>query len=116
VRNAAAESGEPILPLTEWILTRPSVKKFTINELWAQTIYRETFRMAAMQNWAKSNIDVLLCPPTPGPAALLGTTKVRHQLVFYHSDLTGSTGVTRTVRACVALHDLTDFYIRLQCS
>lgn len=33
--NVIRESGEPMLPLTEWIINQPGVKKLTIQELWA---------------------------------------------------------------------------------
>jgi amidase len=75
VRAAAAESGEPIFPLTEHILNWPTVKKFTIAELWAATNHREEFRMEVAAYWLKSGIDVLLCLATPGPAPKLETTK-----------------------------------------
>jgi hypothetical protein len=34
VRARAAASGEPVLPLTEWVITLPSVKNHTVHELW----------------------------------------------------------------------------------
>lgn len=30
----AATSQEPILPLTEWLITRPEVKERSLHELW----------------------------------------------------------------------------------
>lgn len=33
-RKVLAESGEPALPLTEWIMTQPGVKKLSMQELW----------------------------------------------------------------------------------
>lgn len=34
IRERAAVTGEPILPLTEWVITRPTVKDHTMDELW----------------------------------------------------------------------------------
>lgn len=42
--KAINESGEPALPLTEWILNRPQSKRRTIEESWALNVERESYR------------------------------------------------------------------------
>lgn len=34
LKEMAAKSQEPILPLTEWLITRPEVKDRTLHEQW----------------------------------------------------------------------------------
>ncbi|ORX39578.1 amidase signature domain-containing protein [Kockovaella imperatae] len=74
VREAIKASGEPILPLTQWILDQGA------GELSATDVIdlnnRRTAHQAAYHKWfASLQIDVLLCPPAPGPAPKLGTSK-----------------------------------------
>lgn len=73
VRNLAAASGEPILPLTEWVLS--AAKDTPATELFELTIKRDNFRAAYNAYWNELGIDALLAPPYPGPAPQLGTSK-----------------------------------------
>ncbi|KAJ6530042.1 amidase signature domain-containing protein [Mycena vulgaris] len=75
VREKAAVTGEPVLPLTEWVITRPSVKNHTIHELWEMNIRRETLRGEYLAHYNAQNVDVVLCPAGAGPAPALGTCK-----------------------------------------
>jgi hypothetical protein len=34
LREVAAAAQEPILPLTEWLITQPVIKDLTLHELW----------------------------------------------------------------------------------
>ncbi|KAJ6456585.1 amidase signature domain-containing protein [Mycena vitilis] len=73
VRERAA--GEPLLPLTEWALTRPTVKNHTIHELWAMNLRREALRAEYLEHYNSQNVDFVLCPVGAGPAPALGTAK-----------------------------------------
>ncbi|KAJ7123877.1 amidase signature domain-containing protein [Mycena crocata] len=75
IRDRAAVTGEPILPLTEWVITRPTVKDHTIYELWELNLRRETLRAQSLEHYNSQNVDVVLCPVGPGPAPVLGTSK-----------------------------------------
>ncbi|KAF3150202.1 hypothetical protein TWF594_010082 [Orbilia oligospora] len=77
-RAAMAETNEPILPLSEWILTQPKVPKppgHSMNDLWGLTLERDDFRRNFVARWNESGIDVLLCPVGPGVAPRLNTAK-----------------------------------------
>ncbi|KAJ7631586.1 amidase signature domain-containing protein [Mycena polygramma] len=75
VRERAAVTGEPILPLTEWVITHPKVKDHNMHELWDLNLRREALRAEYLQHFNSQNVDVVLCPVGPGPAPLLGTSK-----------------------------------------
>jgi len=75
VRARAAATGEPVLPLTEWVITRPSVKDHTIHELWELNLRREALRAEYLQHYNAQTVDVVLCPAGAGPAPALGTCK-----------------------------------------
>ncbi|KAJ7888572.1 amidase signature domain-containing protein [Mycena olivaceomarginata] len=75
VRARAAASGEPVLPLTEWVITLPSVKNHTVHELWEMNLRREALRAEYLQYYNAQNVDVVLCPAGAGPAPVLGTCK-----------------------------------------
>ncbi|KAJ6542091.1 amidase signature domain-containing protein [Mycena vulgaris] len=75
VRARAAVNGEPLLPLTEWVITRPTVKDHTIAELWELNVRREVLRAQFLEHYNSQNVDVVLCPVGPGSAPPLGTAK-----------------------------------------
>ncbi|KAM0263954.1 hypothetical protein ACHAQJ_000989 [Trichoderma viride] len=83
-----AESGEPLLPLTEWIIKQnPGVKKLSRDELEYWLEEREEFRMEYSQYWNKTGIlneatgtwentvDAVICPVAPGVATRHNTAK-----------------------------------------
>ncbi|KAJ7232166.1 amidase signature domain-containing protein [Mycena haematopus] len=74
-REKAAVVGEPILPLTEWVTTLPSVKNHTVHELWEMNIRREALRAQYLEHYNAQSVDVVLCPAGAGPAPALGTCK-----------------------------------------
>ncbi|CAK5277956.1 unnamed protein product [Mycena citricolor] len=75
VRARAAVNGEPLLPLTEWVLTRPRVKSNTVSELWQLHVERDGLRAAYLEHWNSQGVDLVLCPVGPTPAPVLGTSK-----------------------------------------
>lgn len=69
------QSGEPILPLTRFIIhEQPSVKNLSQEELWARCRERDQYREKYAAAWTKTGaedgqeIDVILCPPSYGAA------------------------------------------------
>ena len=78
-------AGEPILPLTKFIVEeQPNVKKRTIQEYWKLCSERETYREAYAEHWSKTatdaktgegEVDVIVCPTTPGCAPLHETAR-----------------------------------------
>ncbi|KAH7160475.1 amidase signature domain-containing protein [Dactylonectria estremocensis] len=68
-------AGEPVLPLTKFILhEQPTVKELTQHELWKLCAERDAYRAAYAHAWnetGKDNgneVDVILCPPSFGAA------------------------------------------------
>ncbi|EPT05414.1 hypothetical protein FOMPIDRAFT_130741 [Fomitopsis schrenkii] len=75
VKNTLAANGEPLKPLTEWVLSNPLVREHTISELWELCVRRDAYRTAYLKHWNSFHIDVLLCPVGPGPAPRHDTAK-----------------------------------------
>jgi Asp-tRNA(Asn)/Glu-tRNA(Gln) amidotransferase A subunit family amidase len=75
------QGGEEMLPLTEWIMSRPGVKEHTHDELNDILVRRNKYRTAYARHWLaqeekhERKIDVVLCPVGPGPAPKLETSK-----------------------------------------
>ncbi|KAK6527540.1 hypothetical protein TWF694_004523 [Orbilia ellipsospora] len=72
------KSGEPILPLTEWIVTLPSVPKppgLIIQDLWKLKSDVTKIQTTYAAKWLAAGIDVLLAPAAPGVAPRLQTAK-----------------------------------------
>ena len=80
-RNIMADVGEQPLPLTEWILNQPNVKKRTWIEMNELICERETYRARYAQTWNERetslncSIDCLIAPVAPCAAPLHGTSK-----------------------------------------
>ncbi|CCG80781.1 Putative amidase C550.07 [Taphrina deformans PYCC 5710] len=76
-----ALGGEPMLPLTEYLLSQPGVRMYNAKENDALLLQRNAYRTKYAQHWldqeeqAGGKIDVILCPVSPGPAPKLGTSK-----------------------------------------
>ncbi|KAK7917928.1 hypothetical protein PG985_009802 [Apiospora marii] len=95
------ESGEPILPLTKFIIEeQPTVKELTQHELWKESepqclisllpfvltfsklcVERDEYRARYAQAWSKTGneghreVDVILCPPSFGAATPHGQSR-----------------------------------------
>ncbi|KAI9815959.1 MAG: hypothetical protein M1827_001951 [Pycnora praestabilis] len=84
---AMEASGEPMMPLTEFILKNPNVKSHSIADLWSWHIKRDAYKSEYAQHWNSTAtstgpmgepegvVDVILCPVGPGPAPILETSK-----------------------------------------
>ncbi|KAK7468691.1 hypothetical protein VKT23_003194 [Stygiomarasmius scandens] len=68
-------AGEPLLHLTEWVLDLPEVKDHTTHEHWTLHMDRDNLKKAYGDHWNSQKVDAVLCPPLPGPAQALQTTK-----------------------------------------
>ncbi|KFY94401.1 hypothetical protein V500_03300 [Pseudogymnoascus sp. VKM F-4518 (FW-2643)] len=69
------KSGEPLLPLTKWIVQKqPTVKELTQHELWKLCLQRDQYRTMYAKAWTDTGkddgqeIDVIICPPNFGAA------------------------------------------------
>ncbi|GAW23440.1 hypothetical protein ANO14919_129990 [Xylariales sp. No.14919] len=74
-KAALETSGEPILPLSKWILDNPYVQEHTIQTLWEAIKERDAYRAAYAALWNERAVDVILCPAGPGVAPKLGTAR-----------------------------------------
>ena len=83
-----AQSGEPMLPLVEWIMKEnPGVKKLTREELEYWLEEREEYRIEYAEHWNRTGhldeatgswvgvVDALICPVAPGVATRHDTAK-----------------------------------------
>ena len=89
IRTLAKATGEPLLPLTQFIMAEPFVRSDTVgqaemttSEVWSQVRTREAFRKEFLAQWNQLGLDCLLCPvmssvaPRPGKIRYWGYTSV----------------------------------------
>lgn len=85
-RAAIASSDEPWRPLSEFIIKdQPTVREYSISEVWQLTLRRDEYRAAYAKVWNDSHslgdstspypVDVILCPAGPGAAPPLNHAK-----------------------------------------
>lgn len=79
---AIALSGEPLRPLSKWILTdNPHVREHTIRSLWDAIIARQDYRGRYAALWNETArvdgqaVDAILCPVGPGVAPKLDNAR-----------------------------------------
>jgi len=75
VHEVLDSTGEPILPLTEWVIESDKVKDHDAQGIWKLFHDRNAYRQRYSSHWNASNVDVLLCPAFPGVAARHDTSK-----------------------------------------
>ncbi|EPS43680.1 hypothetical protein H072_2341 [Dactylellina haptotyla CBS 200.50] len=78
IHGELAKTGEPILPLTEWVITQATTPKppgFNIQGLWEFKDRAGDFKRSYSAQWRAAGIDVLLTPVGPGVAPQHGTSK-----------------------------------------
>ncbi|OJA12850.1 hypothetical protein AZE42_02428 [Rhizopogon vesiculosus] len=75
VRRILTESGEEMLPLTEWVISPPHVRDHDAAQVWKLRDERDAFRREYSDHWWSQNVDVVLCPPFPGTASRHDTAK-----------------------------------------
>lgn len=75
IRNWLKQTGEPMLPLIEWVLNLPGVEKLDIHELWSRNVEKGQYQGEYLDHWNSMNIDVLLCPASAGAANPHGKSK-----------------------------------------
>ena len=90
--EAINASGEPILPLSTWIMTEnPNVKDHDMSQFFDVVIKRDEYRAEYLRHWnatatdmaedavgkrtGSGEVDVILCPAGPGVAPKHGTSK-----------------------------------------
>ncbi|POR33545.1 hypothetical protein TPAR_06248 [Tolypocladium paradoxum] len=68
-RQLLAEAGEPVLPLTEWILADASrVPELDSSGVLQLRLDRDQFRCNFAQHWESQDVDLVICPSFVGPA------------------------------------------------
>ncbi|KAK4703520.1 hypothetical protein P7C70_g2701, partial [Phenoliferia sp. Uapishka_3] len=79
IRALCAAGGEPLHPLTEWLLTsageKPVEEISDMHKLWELNIERDSYRSAFAEHWNEQKVDFVLCPLAPYPAPPHGTAK-----------------------------------------
>lgn len=75
VRDHLAATGEPMLPLTEWIL-KDATSEVGVAGLLDMRVKRDIFRQEFVAHWNAQGVDVLICPAFVGPAC-------EHESAFY---------------------------------
>lgn len=86
-RTAMSQSGEQMLPMTEWLLNSPHIRSLEMGQLWELTQERELYRNNYAKLWNDTAtgttesglptgmVDVILCPVGPGAAPPLNNAK-----------------------------------------
>ena len=68
VKAHLAKTGEPMLPLTQWILKDAEGPEGTASDGLQQRVVRDKFRCDFAAHWTAQDVDVVVCPVFVGPA------------------------------------------------
>lgn len=76
IRKTCRAGGEPLAPLTEWILNECESSALLVGKtMQSRKAARDTFRQVYAAHWRRAGVDVVVSPVTPSTAPLLGTSK-----------------------------------------
>ena len=76
IRKICATSGEPLRPLSEWILNECAQnEKLVAETLQGRKAARDEFQEAYCDHWNASGVDAVIAPVTPSVAPPLNTTR-----------------------------------------
>ncbi|KAI9047341.1 hypothetical protein LZ554_008788 [Drepanopeziza brunnea f. sp. 'monogermtubi'] len=82
VKDLIARGGEPLLPLTDWLINNnDNVKYRSVEEVWDLKSKRNNYRNRYNALWLATGatdahpVDAILCPAGPGPAPPHGNAK-----------------------------------------
>lgn len=75
VYEQIAKTGEPVVPLTDWIISQGGGVDRPKEEAYGVVARRDAFRSELAEYWHKQNVDVVLTPVGPSPAPRHGTAK-----------------------------------------
>jgi amidase len=71
VQQALKDGGEPMYPLTEWILRDASARgPLSAAEVFELRCQRDQFRGEFAAHWADQDVDLVICPAFVGPACV----------------------------------------------
>ncbi|KAH7009617.1 amidase signature domain-containing protein [Ilyonectria destructans] len=76
VKARLAATGEPMFPLTQWIIKDAEGAELTASGVLEQRIARDEFRCNFARHWEAQDVDVVICPVFVGPAC-------EHDTAFY---------------------------------
>jgi amidase len=84
IKALAKMTGEPIVPLTNYILS-PPVRDHTTSESWELQYARDSLKMEYWNKvWVKEDLDVLLCPASHLCAPRAGQIKYWGYTSFFN--------------------------------
>ncbi|RFU79264.1 acetamidase [Trichoderma arundinaceum] len=76
VKGHLTATGEPMLPLTQWIIKDAEGPELKPIEVLQQRLDRDKFRCDFARHWESQDVDFVLCPVFVGPAC-------EHETAFY---------------------------------
>ncbi|KAK1752265.1 amidase signature domain-containing protein [Echria macrotheca] len=84
VKAHLAATGEPMFPLTQWIIKDAEGGDIGSAGVLAQRVERDNFRIEYSAHWAAQDVDVLLCPMFIGPACEHDTSFYWNYTAFFN--------------------------------
>lgn len=100
IRALAKMTGEPLLPLTEYIISSSPVRDHTVSESWQTQLVRDNFKLEYWKEvWVKNELDVLLCPANQLCAPRFGEIRYWGYTSFFN--LVDLPGAVFPVKACL---------------
>ncbi|KAI3393122.1 hypothetical protein diail_4721 [Diaporthe ilicicola] len=68
LKAGLAKMGEPMEPLTKWIIQDAEGPSYTVEQMNDMRTNRDKFRCQFADHWAEQDVDVVICPVFVGPA------------------------------------------------
>lgn len=84
LKAGLAKTGEPLEPLTKWIIQDAEGPGYTWEQLTNLGVERDTFRSRFGGHWSEQDVDVVVCPVFVGPASGHNTALYWNYTAFWN--------------------------------
>ena len=84
VKEHLAATGEPMMPLTQWIIQDAEGPDVTSSGVLQQRLTRDEFRCEFAEHWQSHDVDVVICPVYVGPACEHDTALYWNYTAFWN--------------------------------
>lgn len=84
LKTGIAKTGEPLEPLTQWIIKASEGESYTWQDMFNLRLERDDFRVKFAEHWARQDVDVIITPVFVGPASAHDTALYWNYTAFFN--------------------------------
>lgn len=84
LKAGIAKTGEPLEPLTQWIIKDSGGQSYTWQDMFNLRMERDDFRTKFAEHWTQQDVDIIIAPVFVGPASAHDTALYWNYTAFFN--------------------------------